>query len=169
MKKYKRFTKPIFCPHASISGYGKHSVSMGDLILYKETIDNEGNTRTRLGRVLALVTHDGIGSEYREPARQRGKGTRAAPRLHVLACNETFSHAYPRHVAIGDVVEIRTPQDDGIFIRWFFLGTMPSPETADAAASYGSLSDSYFKKYADANGNLRADFQEIDKVRTRAS
>jgi len=151
---YKRLSGRLYCTSATHLGYSRYDVGQGDLILFRE---GDGQ---RLGRVLGLATHDGCGQEYRGPAR-RGKGTRRAPRLLVLAANDTLSHGFERHVALEDVLEV--PRAPGDFARFFLFGIMPDHATAIAMSEYGAMSDSYLGRYLDG-GHVAPDW----RARTRS-
>jgi hypothetical protein len=155
MARYKSVpAKGIYVPNATHLGYGRHMARSGDVILYRESEE-----RYRLGRVLDLVTHDHDGKEYRE-ATGRGKQTRRAPRLRVMAFNDVLTHVYERWVDVGDVVDCLAPQASARFLVWALTGPLPKPEVIVAAANYGTLSSTYFDQCADENGNLSEGWRE---------
>jgi hypothetical protein len=151
MADYTIFKSPRYCPNASHTGYDKHSVSVGDLIMY-EIEYTDGHTHRQLARVLGLV------NKRLPDGSDPGKDT-----LVVLEADEMLSHAFVRYVKLDKVVRVRAPSKSG-FASWFLSGPVPDPETAIAASSYGSLSDSYIDKYLEG-GELRSTFRNIDKVR----
>lgn len=140
--RYKTFRK-AHCPNAI-----SQSVSVGDLILYRERYE-DGSSRTRLARVLGLATHDGTMRPYPKP------------RLAVLAASDMIECGFERHVALEDVLEVRNPKSDRAFARFFLFGTMPSPETAYAVSEYGVMCDRYLGDYLTApEGEIRKDWKE---------
>lgn len=153
MSKYRRFRKPRYCPNASSLGYSRPYVSEGDFISYREAY-LDGSDRTRLARVLGLVTHDGCGNAYPQP------------RLFVMATDDMLSHGMERHVALEDVADVRTP---GAFTRWFLFGKMPAPELALRFMEYGAASNSYAGEYlTEPEGELDPEWHEIAMRRKRA-
>lgn len=134
MADYTIFKSPRYCPNASSTGYDKHSVSVGDLILY-EIEYTDGSTHRQLARVLGLV------NKRLPDGSDPGKDT-----LVVLETDEVLSHAFVRYVKIDKVVRVRNPSKSA-FASWFLAGPMPLPEVAIAASNYGSLSDSYIDKH----------------------
>lgn len=153
MPKFTVFRKPRYCPNASYYGGSKHSVSVGDLISYRERYEG-GTEGRRLARVLGLVNELPDG----KPA---GKNL-----LLVLAASDMMNHAYERYVEIEDVLEVRSPSQSA-FAQWFLAGPMPEPEVALAAVKYGCVNDSYIDDHLE-DGELRASFRTA-KVRKGAA
>lgn len=152
--KFRSFRKPIYCPNACSLGFARHSVSVGDLILYREHY-RDGSWGTRLARVLGLATHDGTMKPYPKP------------RLAVLAASDMLDHGYERHVALEDVQEVRdpSPENGRAFARFFLFGKVPPPELAYAVSEYGAMCDSYLGDYLTApEGEVRKDWKGAKKA-----
>ena len=153
--------KPVYCPNANTLGFGKYAASRGDLIVYREN-HADGSYTLRMARVLALATHDGCGVRYTKTG-PRG-GVKPAPRLLVLAANDTMTHAWERIVDPEDVTEIRAPNvENRTFAAWFVAGALPATESVLHASRYGALSAHYFTKYTDTNGDLREDWRAAEE------
>lgn len=153
MPRFTVFKKPRYCPNAAHYGHAKYSVSVGDLVLYRER--HEGGTEgTRLARVLGLVKELPDG----KPA---GKNL-----LLVLAASDMLNHAYERYVEIEDVLEVRAPSKSA-FAQWFLSGPVPDPEVAIAAVKYGCVNNNYIDDHLE-DGELRASFRTA-KVRKGAA
>lgn len=145
--QFKSFKKARYCPNASAVGYSKHSVSIGDLISFREEITDTEELRV-LGRVLGLATHNGRGEKYEKP------------HLVVLAASSMLSYGFERHVELEDVMEILDPSRIRDFARFFLFGTMPSPEVANEMAKYGAMSDSYIGAFLTyPEGQIRKDWR----------
>lgn len=134
--KFKAIRKPIYAPNATTIGYGKYDVKDGDLILFRQDYGG-GETRSYLGRVLGLATHDGVGKKYDKKV------------LLVLAANDTMTRGHERHVDIEDVLEIRRPGENelGVFAKWFLTGEMASPAETLRAVEFGAMGDNYLGRY----------------------
>ena len=154
--------KGIYLSNSPCFGFNLYLAHAGDLISYVENdSSNDPNyPRTmRMARVLDLVTHDHEGKEYRK-ATGRGKQTKRAPKLRVLAFDDLLTHAFERWIDIESVRACRTPNAASVRLAaWLLGGPLPKPETVLAASSYGSLSDHYFANACDENGNLGEDWR----------
>ena len=150
MAKFTIFKKARYCPNARTGGYNKHSVEVGDLILYEESYVG-GGTGERLARVLGLANELPSGED---------PGTDT---LVVLACDEMLTFAFERYVKLDRIRQVRTPSGSR-FAEWFLSGPVPHPETAIAVTKYGAMSDRYIDKYLEDDGTLPANFREKDRV-----
>lgn len=153
MADFTIFRTPIWCPGAHASGSDKRAVSVGDLVLYRESYA-DGSEGRRLARVLGRAR--GRLPDGSDP----GKDT-----LVVLAVDEMMAFAYERYVSVADVVRVRAPSKSA-FARWFLSGPVPRPEVAIAAVKYGCVNDRYVDDHLEG-GELRATFRNA-KVRKAA-
>jgi len=155
MLKISKIKKPIYCPNAMAVGYSKYSLSEGDVIRFRTWSGGDKETFFEsFGRVLGRANEDGMGKPL-----PKKPGT-----LAVLVLSDNASHAYIRYAGVEDVVEIMEPERYKTFVKWFFSSKLPDHETLQAAVNYGAVSASYLDKYLDADGNLRKDWAEMDRV-----
>lgn len=156
--RYKSIAgKGVYLPNASTLGFSRHMARKGDVIVYRENY-TDGSYGKRLARVLELVTHPHDGPEFRK-ATGRGQQTRKAPKLRVMAFDDMISHAYERWVDVDDVIDCREPADPK-FLVWALTGPVGNPTDIVKASEHGSLTDRYFWRCADANGNLSEGWRE---------
>jgi hypothetical protein len=148
MGDYTIFKRPRYCPNARAFGFSKHSVEVGDLVLYREEYV-DGTAGHRLARVLGLANRCPDGSEHGDM-------------LVVLAANDMMSCAYERFVKLADVEEVRAPSKSA-FAAWFLSGPMPRPEVAIDAVRYGAVNDRAIDRYLQ-DGELHKTFRNRDKV-----
>lgn len=149
--RFKIFTKPRYCPNASVIGYDKYACEVGDLVLFETPLADE-STHHELGRVLGLAA--GRLPDGSDP----GKDT-----LAVMVIDEMLTFAYLRYVKLSAVVQVRAPSKS-IFAQWFLSGPVPHPEVLEAASRYGCVSDNYIDKYLQ-DGELRKSFRDVDRVK----
>lgn len=152
--RYKSIpAKGVYLPNSPCFGFNSYMLHTGYIVRFKE------GEHTRTGRALDLVTQGHDGPEYRKPT-GRGKQTKLAPKVRVLAFDDLLTHAFERWVDVEDIVECRKPSaEHGAFARAMLTGTLPSPEACIAASNYGTLSDCYFVQVADESGNLPEDWR----------
>jgi hypothetical protein len=148
MGDYTIFKRPRYCPNARAFGFSKHSVEVGDLVLYREEYV-DGTAGRRLARVLGLANRCPDGSEHGDM-------------LAVLAANDMMTCAYERFVKLADVEEVRAPSESA-FAAWFLSGPVPRPEVAIDAVKYGAMNDRAIDRYLQ-DGELRKTFRNRDKV-----
>lgn len=153
MPKFTIFKTPRYCPNARDIGHDKHSVEVGDLIVYQHGYGEEERpaAHRQFARVLGLAA--GPLPDGSDPGRDT---------LVVLAADEMLTHAYERYVKLSDVVRVRAPSKSA-FAQWFLQGPPPHPEVAIAAVRYGCVNDSYIDKHLQ-DGELRKSFRDADKV-----
>ena len=143
--RYKTFKTPLSCPRLYDYGFGKRSVSVGDIVGWQVDYTEEdgkggaGFMGIFYGKVLGVALCDGDGKAYPTSPKQ----------LLVLMIGERMNHGFFRHVSVEDVHLIVQPSD---FIRWFFFGELPPVDELEKLVNYGVIRDDYIGTLLDGDG-----------------